>query len=308
VARPGGEGEVRVRDEDVPGWWQALGLPGLIDIHTHFMPKPVMDAVWAYFDRAEDHYGTAWPVTYRLPDEERVQLLRRFGVRAFTALLYPHKAGMAESLSAWAREFAARTPGCVATGTFFPEPSAARYVREALEAGTGIFKAHLQVGGYDPRDELLEPVWGLLAEAGVPVVVHCGSGPLPGAHTGPGPFGDVLARHPRLSAVIAHLGAPEYDEHLDLAQRYPNVHLDTTMVNTPFLDEVAPLPRDTIARLADFGDRVVLGTDFPNIPYPYGVQLEALSNMGLGDAWLRAVCWENGMRLIGAAAGGTLDG
>jgi uncharacterized protein len=288
-----------VKDEDVPGWWQALGLPGLADVHVHFMPKPVMDAVWAYFDEADRNYGRAWPVHYRTDDGERVATLQRLGVRQFPALVYPHKPGMAESLSRWAREFAARTPGCVPTGTFFPEPSAARYVHEALEAGTRIFKAHVQVGGYDPRDELLDPVWGMLAEAGTPVIVHCGSGPLAGAHTGPGPFGEVLARHPHLTAVIAHLGAPEFDEHVDLARRYANVHLDTTMVGTPFMNDIAPLSRDTVARLADLEDRVVLGTDFPNIPYAYGVQLQALEDFGHSSEWLRAVCWYNGVRLLG---------
>jgi hypothetical protein len=292
-----------VRDDDVPGWWQALGLPGLADVHVHFMPQRLLDAVWAYFDDAERHYGVAWPVQYRSSEDERVATLRGLGVRHFPALLYPHKPGMAESLSAWARDFAARTPGCVPTGTFFPEPSAAGYVAAALAAGTRIFKAHVQVGGYDPRDELLDPVWGQLAEAGTPVVVHCGSGPLAGAHTGPGPFGEVLARHPRLTAVIAHLGAPEYDEHLDLALRYPNVHLDTTMVGTPFMDALAPLAPGTVARLADLGERVVLGTDFPNIPYSYATQLVALEGFGLGDDWLRAVCWDNGVRLLG----GTLE-
>ena len=27
-------------------WWQRLGLPGLVDLHVHFMPKPVMDAAF----------------------------------------------------------------------------------------------------------------------------------------------------------------------------------------------------------------------------------------------------------------------
>ncbi len=71
---------------------------------------------------------------------------------------------MAESLSTWAREFAARTPGCVPTGTFFPEASAPTYVEQAIKAGTKVLKAHVQIGGYDPRDELLDPVWGMLAE------------------------------------------------------------------------------------------------------------------------------------------------
>jgi uncharacterized protein len=285
-------------DDDVPGWWAALGLPGLNDIHTHFMPKPVMDAVWRHFDGSEALYGQAWPVRYRLPEQERLAVLEQLGVRKFTALVYPHKPAMAQGLSEWAREFAARTPGCIPTGTFFPEPSAATYVREALDAGTRVFKAHVQVGGYDPRDELLDRVWGLLAEAGTPVVVHCGSGPVPGAHTGPGPFGEVLARHPRLTAVIAHAGAPEYAEHFELARRHENVHLDTTMVGTPFMDALIPMERDIIRQLGDLQNKVVLGTDFPNIPYTYGTQLAALEGFGLGPDWLRDVCWYNGERLL----------
>ena len=291
-----------MQDADVPGWWQRLGLPGLIDVHVHFMPDRVMNAVWNYFDNVAESFGREWPITYRGTEDERVAQLRALGVRRFSALLYPHKPDMAESLSSWARDFAARTPDCVPTGTFFPEPSAARYVREALEAGTVIFKAHVQVGAYDPRDPLLDPVWGLLAEAGTPVIVHCGSGPMPGAHTGPGPIGEVLAAHPTLTAVIAHAGAPEYAEHVALARRYPNVHLDTTMVGTTYLDDLAPLPADVIAAFGDLQDRVVLGADFPNIPYPYAEQLDALDRFGLGDDWLRAVCWDNGARLIGAPA------
>ena len=57
-----------------------------------------------------------------------------------------------------------------------------------------MFKAHVQVGGYDPRDPLLDAGVGRCSpRPATPVVVHCGSGPMPGAHTGPGPFGEVLA-------------------------------------------------------------------------------------------------------------------
>ena len=287
-----------MNDEDVPAFWQRLGLPGLIDIHVHFMPDRVMDAVWRYFDDAAAHFGTAWPVHYRTPASERLDTLRRLGVRHFTSLLYPHKPGMAESLNEWARDFAAATPGCVRTATFFAEPSAGEYVRAAIEDGARVFKAHVQVGGYDPRDTTLAPVWGVLAEAGVPVVVHCGNGPEPGRHTGAATFAEVLAAHPTLTAVIAHAGAPEYVEHIALAETYPNVHLDTTMVGTAFLGQTAPIPAEAIKRLADLPNRVVLGSDFPNIPYPFAEQLVALESFGLGYDWLRAVCWHNSARLL----------
>jgi predicted TIM-barrel fold metal-dependent hydrolase len=174
----------------------------------------------------------------------------------------------------------------------------ADYLADALEAGTRVVKVHVQVGAFDPRDPLLDPAWGLLAEAGTPVVVHAGSGPRPGAFTGPGPFGEVLARHPRLVAVVAHMGLSEYEGFLALAERYPRVHLDTTMAFTDFTEQTSPYPWHLLPRLADLGDRVVLGTDFPSIPYPYAHQLEALERLALGDDWLRAVWHDNGARLL----------
>ena len=160
----------------------------------------------------------------------------------------------------------------------------------------------MQVGGFDPRDALLDRAWGLLAEAGVPVVVHCGDGPIPGAHTGLGVFDEVLRRHRRLVAVLAHAGMPDYAAALALVARYPRVHLDTTMVGTPFSEAMAPLPADWAARLGDVGDRIVLRTDFPNIPYPYTEQLDAIERWsrapGLGKPFLRAVLRENGLRLL----------
>ena len=279
--------------------WERLGVPGVVDVHTHFMPKQVMDKVWSYFDNVGPLTGVEWPIAYRHDEADRVARLRSFGVLRFTSLVYAHKPKMAAWLNAWARDFADRTPDCVPTATFYPEPSAPAYVAQALEQGAGIFKAHVQVGDYDPRDPLLGPVWGLLEDAGTPVVIHCGSGPAPGRFTGPGPVAEVLRRHPRLRLVIAHMGMPEYAEFLDLADAHDGVHLDTTMAFTDFAEEGAPFDRDLLPRLADLGDRILLGTDFPNIPYEYAHQLESLAALGLGDDWLRAVCWRGAADLFG---------
>lgn len=292
--------DTRTEVSDVRRFWEGLGLPGLVDVHTHFMPERVLRKVWAYFDALGPLTGgIEWPITYRKEEGERADLLREFGVRAFTAMLYPHKPGMARPLNDWAAGFAGRTPDCLHTATLFPEPGVAEYVRDAVEAGARVFKAHVQVGAYDPADASLDEVWGLLAEAGVPVVIHCGSGPAPGRHTGPGPVARVLERHPRLRLIVAHLGMPEYEDFLDLAERYGEVRLDTTMAFTDFSERMMPFPRRALPRLAALGDRVLLGSDFPNIPYPYVHQLDALERLGLGEAWLRAVCHDNAARLFG---------
>ncbi len=290
-----------VADSDVPGWWGALGLPGLADAHVHFLPPALMRRVREHFDTAGPLIGREWPIRYRGDDDERVARLRAMGVRWFTALPYAHRPGVAGWLNDWAAELADRTPGCVRSATFFPEDGVGDEVRRRLEAGTQVFKVHVQVGGFDPADPVLDTVWGQLAEAGVPVVVHAGSGPVPGAHTGPGPVAEVLGRHPRLVLVVAHAGAPEYAEFLALAEQHERVCLDTTMAFTDFFEAEAPYPKDLLARLRQLGlaGRVLLGSDFPNIPYPYAHQLEGLARLDLGDDWLRAVCWESPRAVLG---------
>ncbi|WP_406078996.1 amidohydrolase family protein [Micromonospora sp. NBC_00858] len=287
-------------DEQVPEFWRALGLPGLADVHVHFLPPRLLRRVWEYFDAAGPLVGTEWPIRYRWSDADRVAHLRRLGVRAFGALAYPHRPGMAAELNRWTLEFARTTPGCLPSATFFPEPEAPGYVEAALIGGARLFKVHVQVGGFSPTDPDLDRVWGMLADAGVPVVVHAGHAPVGTTHTGPEPFAALLARHPRLTAVVAHLGAPDYRAFLDLAEAYERVRLDTTMAFTPFFDRFVPFPADELPRLRELGlaGKVLLGSDFPNIPYPYADQLTGLARLDLGDDWLRAVCWDSAAALF----------
>ncbi|WP_239021768.1 amidohydrolase family protein [Nocardioides jishulii] len=284
---------------DVRRWTERLGLPGLFDVHTHFLPPRVIAKVRAQFDQAGPLIGRPWPLRYRDTDAVLAQVLRDFGVRHFSALPYAHRPGMAEFLNDWAAGFAAREPEALHCGTFYPEPGAAAYVAERIAGGLELFKVHVQVGAFHVTDPLLDEAWGVVAEAGTPVVLHAGSGPVPNEFTGPGPVAELLRRHPRLALVVAHMGAPEYREFMELAETHERVHLDTTMAFTDFFSDMGGVfPADLLPRLADLGAKVLLGSDFPNIPYPYVHQLESLEALGLGEEWLRAVCWDNGVRLF----------
>jgi len=293
-----------LNDEQVPAWWQDLGLPGLFDVHTHFLPEPVQRKVFAQFDQAGPKIGRPWPIRYRGTHDERVGQLRELGVRRFSSLPYAHRPGIAGYLNEWARDFSARVPDCLWSATFYPEPEAADYVLALVEAGVELFKVHVQVGEFHLDDPLLKDVWGTLEDSGTPVVVHAGSGPVGNAYTGPGAMERVLDRFPRLAVIVAHMGAPEYDDFLALVERFPNTCLDTTMVFTDFFEDAAPYPRELLPRLAALQDRILLGSDFPTIPYPYAHQLESLERLGLGEEWLRAVCWHNGARLFGSPTTG----
>jgi len=287
-----------VTDDVAPvrSFWEGLGLPGLYDVHVHFLPPNIQRAVYAVFDAAGPKIGREWPIRYRHSHAERVALLRDFGVRRFPTLPYAHKPGVAAYLNGWARDFSADVPEALWSATFFPESEAAAYVADLVAGGVEIFKVHLQVGEFHLDDPLLDEVWGVLQDSGTPVVVHASSGPIGNDFTGPASTERLLRRFPRLCLVLAHMGSPECAEFLGLAERYDRVHLDTTMVFTDFFP---PYPPKLVPRLVDLQDKVLLGSDFPTIPYPYAHQLEGLARLDLGDDWLRAVCWGNGARLLG---------
>lgn len=47
-----------------------------------------MAKVWAFFDQVAARYGTPWPVRSRLPQQDRLVILRALGVRMFAPLVY----------------------------------------------------------------------------------------------------------------------------------------------------------------------------------------------------------------------------
>jgi uncharacterized protein len=286
-------------------FWRDLGLPGLFDVHVHFLPPNIEAAVWRQFDEAGPKIGRDWPIRYRGSQDERVEQLRSFGVRRFSALPYAHKPGVAAYLNAWASGFADAVPECLRSATFYPEPGVDEQVGKLLDQGVEVFKLHTQVGEFRLDDPRLEPVWDQLEGAGVPIVLHVGSGPVGNEYTGPDHLRRLLRSHPRLRVVVAHLGAPEYAEFLALAEEYDETRLDTTMVFTDFFEAEGRFPDHLLPRLAALGHKVLLGSDFPTIPYPYAHQLESLGRLhdrhsGLDEDWLRAVCWHNGVGLFGA--------
>lgn len=287
-------------DEQIGGYLHGLGIDGVIDLHVHFMPDNVLRKVWAFFDARQEHGELAWPITYRHDEQTRISDLQRLGVKRFSTLNYAHRPGMADWLNQYSRVFAAQYPQAIHSGTFYPEDGAQEQVRGCLQAGAQIFKLHVQVGNFNPNDPLLDAAWDLLEEAQAPVVVHCGNGPHRGEHTGIDNIARLLAKHPKLVLVIAHAGLPEYTQFGQLALEHPGVYLDTTMMATDFTQSFAPMPEGYLDLLAQLQGKVVLGSDFPNIPYPYSHQLQALEALGLGTSWMREVLHDTPQRLLDA--------
>ena len=281
---------------DIDALCRHLGIPGVVDAHCHFMPEEVLRKVWRWFDEGAPY---PWPIHYRADEDARRAALAELRVARYTSLNYAHKPGMAAWLNDWTLELVGRDPKVIGTGTFFPEPEAPAYLDRLLADGRiRGFKLHLQVGGFHPDDPRLHPCYARIEEAGLPVVIHCGSAPVAGPHTVTKEMDAMLARFPRLPVIVAHMGAYEYEHYLHLAEDRPTVFLDTTMIFVPFLPG-PPFPEALLPRLEALGDKVLFGSDFPNIPYPYPAAVRGLADLGFGDRWLRGVLHDNARRVFG---------
>jgi uncharacterized protein len=284
-------------DDEIPGYLATLGIPGIVDAHVHFLPDNLQEAVWRWFDRL----APSWPVTYRTSGTERLATLARVGVRHHTALAYAHRPGMLRFLNDHTLGLAVEAPAVIPTFTIYPEPGVGAETARCLAAGGRCVKVHLQVGGFDAVDPLLEDAWEQLAEAGIPIVLHAGAvadGSGNEQWCGPEPVRRLLARFPRLRLVIAHMGTPDQDAFVALAEAHPGLWLDTAMAFTD-PPSLGPSPAHLVGRLGALGGQIVFGSDFPSIPHQFAAQVSGLAKLGLGDDWLRDVLWHNGKRLFG---------
>jgi len=282
-------------DSEVAAYTRDLGLPGIFDIHVHFMPERMQQAVWRHFD----NLPTPWPVYYRGDDATRVAQLRDLGVRHYTTLSYAHKPGMAQWLNDFSLDFAQDNPAAVPSFTFYPEETAGGYVASAIKRGGRVAKVHLQVSKFDPLDTHLTGVWEQLAGAGTPVVIHAGAVPDGSggeAWCGMDPVRRLLQGHPDLVLILAHLGAPDYEDAVQLATDFPQLRVDTAMTlvdGTGF-----QVPEALRSWLAESPGRVLFGSDFPTIPHDYASQVRGLVVQGFGEDWLRQVLWHNAEGLL----------
>jgi len=82
-------------------------------------------------------------------------------------------------------------------------------VRRQLDLGAAALKLHPVHGGFRCDDAMLYPAYQVLAERGVPLVVHCGTSTFPGSMNelaDPAYLLPVVRDFPTLDVVLAHGG------------------------------------------------------------------------------------------------------
>ena len=267
----------------------------VIDAHVHLFPDRVFDAIWRWFDKH------AWPPRYRLYSDGVLDLLEKRGVKRVVGLHYSHAPGMASALNEYVLALAKRRPMVIPAATVLPgEPGDREILRRAIGEGARAIKIHCHVQKLAPDDPRMDAVFEEAARAKVPIVIHCGREPSSDAYgidahaiSGAARTARMLERHPETTVVVPHLGSDEYADFEAMLDRHPNLWLDTTMTQGSYF------PTDPgTGILARRHERLIYGTDFPNIPYAWDRELKAIAGAGLPDAHLRAIAGGNAARVF----------
>lgn len=271
-------------------------LPPVIDAHVHVFPDRLFAAIWQWFDQ----WG--WPIRYRLTAREALRFQLERGVARVVALTYAHKPGLARSLNHFVAELAAEEPRMIGLATVYPgEDDARAIVEEAFALGLAGVKMHCHVQCFSPDDPALNVVYETCARHGRPLVIHAGREPKsPGYKCDPHALcaaeriERVLQNHPTLKLCVPHLGADEYDAYARLLERHDTLWLDTTMTLAEYFP--GPAPHHVLHVRPE---RILYGTDFPNLPFAWDREVTRLARLGLSEAHLAAVLGQNAASLFG---------
>jgi predicted TIM-barrel fold metal-dependent hydrolase len=265
-----------------------------IDVHVHLHPPRLADAI-------ERHFGErGWRAAHPFTPEAVWATLRAHGIERFCFFSYAHRAGLARDVNRWIADTAQRLPGSIPLGTVHPDDG--DRVDAADEAlgplGLAGFKFHCSVQRVRPDDPRLFPVYERVLAANKVVLIHAGTMPYRDSYTGLEPLRRLMERFPALRVCVAHLGAFDHEACLAMTGDFPHLYVDTAMALSPLAEPYVGTAGATTELLLRHQDRILYGSDFPLLPYPYAEELGFAEARGLDEGVRRKIFHDNAARFL----------
>ena len=263
----------------------------IIDFHVHLFPDKGFDAVWNFFASS----GT--DVVYKFYSGECVKYLNERGVSPIVFSNYAHKQGIAEPMNEWNIALLEQFPDLYCFAAYHPDDGNALQYAERMIAHPRVagVKMHFHVQRLYPHDKRLFPLYEMIREKGKRLLLHVGNGPRTNQFVGMGHFRRVLDRFPDLPVTVPHMGGLEFGECMDLLDDHPGIYLDTAYSFWPGLPFTFNLGPEYLER---YRDRILYGSDFPNMILPREREIDYLLGLDLSDDFYDNVFYANGMRLL----------
>lgn len=265
----------------------------IIDFHVHLFPDRLFQSIWKFFEQS---YG--WRVLHQLYYRDCVAYLREHGVGPIVYSNYAHKPGVARGINEWNLSVLEEIPDLYCFAAYHPGDEDALAMAEELVAHPRIlgFKLQLLVQRFYPHDERLMPLYELIMERKKRMLLHVGTGPVGHEYVGLVHFRKLLKRFPELPVNVAHMGALEYQGFIELLDDHPGMYLDTAFTFYPGMEGSFNLGPEYLER---YQDRILYGSDFPNLILPRQMEIDCLLGYGLPQAFYDKIFFSNAGRLIG---------
>ncbi len=265
-------------------------LPEVIDAHVHLFPDNLFESIWQWFEK----FG--WPIRYQFSSQEAIEFLLSRGVKQIVGLHYAHRPGVARELNAYMAKLCRSYQQLTGMATVYPgENGADQILTEAFDKGLSGVKLHCHVQCFDMLGPAMHAIYKLCAENQKPLIMHVGREPKSPAYLcdpyelcSADRLEQVIKTYSGLRVCVPHLGADEFESYRRLLENYDNLWLDTTMTLADYL------PFSNIPDLGEMrADRLIFGSDFPNLPYAWDREIQKLCNLNLARERLSKLLYQN---------------
>lgn len=175
----------------------------------------------------------------------------------------------------------------------------AAHLADMHERGARGIKIHPIVQAFMPDDPRMDAIYATCEDLGLGVIAHTGASKDGPEWAQPRAYVPVLAAHPYLKLVLAHLGGARWRQVVDLAGAFANVSFDLCEIIAWTGAPGAP-SRDQLGRMIkEIGPgRVLFGTDFPWYDVEATVnQVMDLPHLGVEEK--EAILGANAIRTLG---------
>ncbi|MDR0821290.1 MAG: amidohydrolase family protein [Oscillospiraceae bacterium] len=259
----------------------------IIDCHTHIYPQKIADKAVKYIGEFytlsmhRDCSGTA---------EELLSEMDSAGIDRAAILAVSQAPDQTHKINEFAAATAAAHPRLFGLGTIHIEQQDILAEVEHIKSlGLNGLKLHPDMQKFNADDERLFPVFDLLSQYKLPLMLHAGDFRFGYSH--PDRIKNICDNFPRLTVVAAHFGGwSMFDLAFEVLEN-TNAVVDTSS-SFAFLGK-----RRSLELIRLYGtDRVMFGSDYPM--WKPGDELTTLLSLGLSDTELERILHLNAERVF----------
>jgi predicted TIM-barrel fold metal-dependent hydrolase len=165
---------------------------------------------------------------------------------------------------------------------------------KSIELGIKGFKFYPADHSFNALREDMQFVYQMCESLGLPVMFHTGLTAQKDTEQkfiNPLDFQPLAEKYPNLVLILAHGGKPHwYQEARDLALTFPNVYIDTALIEPLSLKDIFP-------DLEKLADKIIFGSDWPVVG-SYSVLMEKYKQANLSPTILSKIFSENAQKII----------